>query len=843
MEDFEKILLDIEVNSTEAIKNITEYRQKVEQLKNQQKELTKEFKNGKVSADDYAKQNEVLTQQIKATNKALQDEQREFQKQVTAVEDAEGSLDQMRKQLANMKKEYAALSKQERESPIGEEMAKSISDLNDELKDSEEKLGDFRRNVGNYQQSIEDALVAQAGLFGQLANASKSTGGIKALFGALVSGLNSATKAAVKFIATPIGAIIAALVGTITLLTQAFKRNEENGQKLNVVFSRITSVLKTVFKALEPVVGFLVDSFVKAFDMAVQGVGKLTSAFEKFLRFIGLNGVADAVRGTADAFGEMDKAAKKLAESEAELTKMQREARKTQLQYQNEAEKLRQQRDDESKSIQERIKLNEELGALLEKQSQAELEIANKQLEVAKLKIQLDGETSENLDALAEAETNIIDIEERIQGQRSEQLMNLNSLRREQKSLNDEAIKQAEERRKAEEEEIAAIKAANAERLKSQQDAISGYVSTLRDALKQTEESEIADIETKYNQLLDVYRKLEEPVKLEGESEEDFQARMAEYKALMLQAADIEVALEEQKQAEILAIKEKYESEAEAIKDKAAEDERQRLENELNDYRNMLEQKMMTFQEWSSGALSVLSSLNEITANMESAELQRYEDNNEKKKEELEARLQAGVISQEEYDYQVQALDEQLEKKQAEMELRQAKRDKALALAQAIINTALAITNAVAQNPMFGGLPGSAIAAAVGAVQIAAIASQPLPQASKGMLLNGPSHARGGIPIEAEGGEAIINKKSTAMYKPLLSAINQAGGGVKFASGGIPGQASVSVANGMREMGIATAEDIRGISNAIANMKIYTAIKDVNDGQSNFARIMERTKR
>jgi hypothetical protein len=64
-----------------------------------------------------------------------------------------------------------------------------------------------------------------------------------------------------------------------------------------------------------------------------------------------------------------------------------------------------------------------------------------------------------------------------------------------------------------------------------------------------------------------------------------------------------------------------------------------------------------------------------------------------------------------------------------------------------------------------------------------------------GGILNGPSHEEGGIPsrikgsdkmLELEGGEAIINKKSTEMFKPLLSSLNEKGGGVKFADGGIP---------------------------------------------------------
>ena len=65
---------------------------------------------------------------------------------------------------------------------------------------------------------------------------------------------------------------------------------------------------------------------------------------------------------------------------------------------------------------------------------------------------------------------------------------------------------------------------------------------------------------------------------------------------------------------------------------------------------------------------------------------------------------------------------------------------------------------------------------------------------NSGGILNGPSHEDGGIPayvkgsgrpLELEGGEAIINKKSTEMFKPLLSKINEKGGGIRFEEGGI----------------------------------------------------------
>lgn len=61
-----------------------------------------------------------------------------------------------------------------------------------------------------------------------------------------------------------------------------------------------------------------------------------------------------------------------------------------------------------------------------------------------------------------------------------------------------------------------------------------------------------------------------------------------------------------------------------------------------------------------------------------------------------------------------------------------------------------------------------------------------------GGMVHGKSHANGGEKfavggrvVELEGGEAVINKRSTAMFRNQLSAMNVAGGGVKFADGGL----------------------------------------------------------
>ena len=99
--------------------------------------------------------------------------------------------------------------------------------------------------------------------------------------------------------------------------------------------------------------------------------------------------------------------------------------------------------------------------------------------------------------------------------------------------------------------------------------------------------------------------------------------------------------------------------------------------------------------------------------------------------------------------------------------IKQARADKALALFQATIATAVAITKSLG-NPLL-----VAFAIATGAAQIAAIASQPIPQFKKGGAVGGRSHEAGGTLIEAEKGEFVVNKSSVARHRDALDAMNR----------------------------------------------------------------------
>src|SRR5699024_11654005 len=82
-------------------------------------------------------------------------------------------------------------------------------------------------------------------------------------------------------------------------------------------------------------------------------------------------------------------------------------------------------KDDESRSIQERIKANKQLGQVIAIQQKSELEQAKLALREAKLRAEQDGETTENLDAIAEAKVRIFEINEEISCRQTEFVTNL----------------------------------------------------------------------------------------------------------------------------------------------------------------------------------------------------------------------------------------------------------------------------------------------------------------------------------------------------------------------------------------------------------------------------------
>lgn len=119
--------------------------------------------------------------------------------------------------------------------------------------------------------------------------------------------------------------------------------------------------------------------------------------------------------------------------------------------------------------------------------------------------------------------------------------------------------------------------------------------------------------------------------------------------------------------------------------------------------------------------------------------------------------------------------EKRLEQQQKELDRKQFELDKKNKIAQAMMNTAQAVTSALSVQPFYVGLALSGVASAMGMAQIAMISRQKYYK--DGGLLNGLSHSDGGIPIgntgvEVEGGEYVINKRSTTQNTELIEYIN-----------------------------------------------------------------------
>lgn len=123
-----------------------------------------------------------------------------------------------------------------------------------------------------------------------------------------------------------------------------------------------------------------------------------------------------------------------------------------------------------------------------------------------------------------------------------------------------------------------------------------------------------------------------------------------------------------------------------------------------------------------------------LTNAKENEAFEQYKKQNEGKKKLLQQRLDAGIISQEDYDEQVAALEQEEADKEADMKDKQAKRQKAMSITQAIVNTALGVTQTLAQWGIPWGLIPAGIMAAMGAAEIAMIAAQPAGYAEGGLV-------------------------------------------------------------------------------------------------------------
>ena len=161
----------------------------------------------------------------------------------------------------------------------------------------------------------------------------------------------------------------------------------------------------------------IADNFVEA----VGEVGTLTTA---------------VVESVSDSIEKIDieaiaSSAKRVVESKNNYALLEAQSRRLIEQYDLEAETQRQIRDDVSLSISDRVKANEELLLVLERQTKAEKQGINDRISALNTQIELEGKSHELTAQLFDLNTELLAIDAKVAGFKSEQLTNEVGLKQE----------------------------------------------------------------------------------------------------------------------------------------------------------------------------------------------------------------------------------------------------------------------------------------------------------------------------------------------------------------------------------------------------------------------------
>lgn len=255
-------------------------------------------------------------------------------------------------------------------------------------------------------------------------------------------------------------------------------------------------------------------------------------------------------------------------------------------------------------------------------------------------------------------------------------------------------------------------------------------------------------------------------------------------------------------------------------------------------------QKIDRLQEYGNNVQEMLSSINTLAINNSNARVQEAEQQNEQEKAALDKRLKAGLIAQKQYDDKVAKLDSELEQKKAEETRKQAIREKELAAFQIALNTAAAIMKIWAEVPKmdFGvsTVALTAVAGTMGALQLAAVLSEPLPKARQGGKIEGAKHEQGGVLVETEGEERIVAARPAKAFPELLNLISYIG-----KNAGVPDtgyalrraeaeRAAVSGAGSAVEIDYNRLGEVVGqqVGEAIKDLQIWLSLAELRDAEA-----------
>lgn len=309
-ESRESTILEVKLDAGKVAQDLQDLITRIAALKAQQKSLNEEIKAGNDVDGKYAEQLIRVKDQLAWTEK-----QAKGLSATTKLLNADtltysDSLNGERQKLADMQKAYDQLDRAQRESEGGKAFLEAIKAQSDAVKGLEEETGRAQRSVGDYPKAlqgvvgtilkVQDAEEKAGKMTSLLTNAVKV--GATAFVG-LGTAAKTATLAILRFLATPIGAIIAAVAAVLAGLVKIMKEVADQTKK-NDDASTSWAKLMAVFKPI-------IEGVTAAFDKLATAFGKVA---EKIAGWIG--GMNDSVKAAQDFIQAQDD----LEESERKYT-------------------------------------------------------------------------------------------------------------------------------------------------------------------------------------------------------------------------------------------------------------------------------------------------------------------------------------------------------------------------------------------------------------------------------------------------------------------------------------------------------------------------------------------
>ena len=325
-------------------------------------------------------------------------------------------------------------------------VAKSVQRIDSNLEEVKESTGGVAKGVKGIGNALKAAGIGLAvAAFAKLAEVFNQNQKVADAFNTTFEVLSLAFNDFFKFLDRNVGTVIDYFKGIFENPTQAIKNF---GQAL------LDNVIERVKSALDAL-GFLGEAVVKVFQGDFKGAADSAknAGKELFDVVTGVNNtfdkVAEVVPSVVSSITDYAKSTLDAAKGTVELNKQAEIAAVINQglieKYDRQAEQQRQLRDDETKTIEERIAANNRLGEILDEQAEKMLENVDITIRAAQAEYNKN-QNQENYIALLEAQNEREAVLAQIEGFRSEQILNRISLEKEQADAKKEADEAEKER-------------------------------------------------------------------------------------------------------------------------------------------------------------------------------------------------------------------------------------------------------------------------------------------------------------------------------------------------------------------------------------------------------------